>query len=741
MGLSNRIAYRLVALALLAGAGLGCSGSSSSGSDDDASADTSQTGDGGSVTDAFVTSDGSTSDGSSADGSSVDGSSVDASPAEGSTMDGPSADGSSTDGSPTDGSSSGESSTDGSSDAAPSDGGSDGSQASGTTGLVNPRTVPVTGSPLSTVATAATLPANNATGVPIDTLLRIGFDAAPTLGATGTVKIFQTGGTLVDTINLADPYAIYDGTSTLKVLTTNTTSSKVNLIGGLQSGIDQVRVVNYIPISISDNTAVIFPHNNKLAYGGGYYVTIDSTVFTGKISGTTFAGITSPTAWTFTVKAAAPTTLNVAADNSKDFATVQGAIDAIAPKNSANATIDIAPGVYQEMLFIRSKKNITFVGTSGNNGIDTVIQYDNCDGFNPATGAGQTVTAAVAPSTLATIPGYNGAAVGNLAAGGRPLMLTSSATGIVLNGITLLNLHGQGSLVLPTLPASTTAVAGTASATPSATFVNYSSSVTQAETLYFNTSFTNTTAPGTLVAEHSNFVSYQDTVQLKGFSWFYDSFITGDTDFIWGNTNAALFERCEIKSRYNTNGTSVVQSRAYLGFGTTATPANFDTSYPGFVFLNSALTKETGTFTAYLARSAGPPLPAPATSTADGGVTYYYYDQYDIVSYIGCTMDTHIAPVGWAVSTKAPGSDVSPPNAVAGWREYGSMTPAGAPLDVSQRLVDPTGDAAAAPYIGGSLQLSAANVTTFFPSRAAILAGATDGTYTTTGLAGFSPTP
>jgi pectin methylesterase-like acyl-CoA thioesterase len=598
-----------------------------------------------------------------------------------------------------------------------------------TTGLVNARTVPVTASPLLAVATGTTLPANNATGVPADTLLRLGFDATPTLGTTGTIQIFEAAGTLVDTINLADPYAIYDGSQ--KLLTMNTTSSKVNVIGGLLTGIDQVRVVNYVPIAINGNTVTIFPHNNRLTYNTAYYVTIDSGVFAGTISTATFNGISSATAWTFTTKAAAPSTLNVAADNSGDFATVQGAIDAIALKNSADVTIDIAPGVYQEMLFVRAKKNITFLGTSGNDGVDTIIQYDNSDGFNPTTGGGQAVTT----------PGAGGTIPANLTAGGRAVMLTSSTTGIVLDGITLMNLHGQGSLVLPTLPTSTTVVANTDSATPTATYVNYSSSVTQAETLYFNTSFTSTTSPGTLIAEHSNFVSYQDTLQLKGFSWFYDSFVTGDTDFIWGNTNGALFERCEIKSRYNTNGSSVVQSRAYLGFGTTAAPANFDTSYPGFVFLNSALTKEAGTFTAYLARSAGPPLPTPATTTGDGGVIDYYYAQYDIVSYIGCSMDTHIAPVGWSVSTSAPGSDVSPPNPVAGWREYGSTTPAGAPLDVSQRLVDPTPDGVA-PFIGGSLQLSAADVATFFPNRATILAGATDGTtYTLTGLPGFNPTP
>jgi len=49
-------------------------------------------------------------------------------------------------------------------------------------------------------------------------------------------------GSIVDTIRIDDPYAIFDGNSS--ALTTNTTSTKVNLIGGLHSGSNQVRVVN-----------------------------------------------------------------------------------------------------------------------------------------------------------------------------------------------------------------------------------------------------------------------------------------------------------------------------------------------------------------------------------------------------------------------------------------------------------------------------------------------------------------
>ena len=99
------------------------------------------------------------------------------------------------------------------------------------------------------------------------------------------------------------------------------------------------------------------------------------------------------------------------------------------------------------MLFLRSKNNVTLLGS--NNGLGTVIQYDSCDGFNPGTGGGQTVTT---PGAGGTIPGY-GAAAGNLAAGGRPILLTSSSSGLVLDSITIKNLHAQGSRTIATLPA------------------------------------------------------------------------------------------------------------------------------------------------------------------------------------------------------------------------------------------------------------------------------------------------
>ena len=549
-----------------------------------------------------------------------------------------------------------------------------------------------------------TLPENEATDVPVDTLLRFGFDNAPVLRASGTIKIRRASDqAVVDTIDLSDPYAIYDGS--VGRLTTYLTSSQLNIIGGLRTGIDEVRVVNYVPVIVNDHTATIYPHNNKLAYGTQYYVTIDDGVLEGTIDGERFTGV-GPDEWTFATRATAPTRYDVAADNSADFATVQGAIDAVPAGNRAPVTINIAPGVYQELLFIRNKNQVTLKGTDS---VATVIQYENCDGFNPGTGASQRVDS---PGEQGTLP------PGPLNAGGRALFLVSAADLLTLDNLTLKNTHAQGST---TLLNGTPLREGTF-------FVNYRSAITQAETIYFNTGFSSSTPAARLIAKGSNFVSYQDTIQVKGWSWFYDCFVTGDVDFIWGNANAALFERCEIKSRFRTNPAYIVQSRAFLGYGSTSTPPDYNQSYPGFVFLNCALTKEDGVFTSYLARSPGAP------AVFGSPPTYYYYN-YDIVAFINSTMDNHIPGLGWFT----PGPNVVG-NAVAGWREYGSFAPDGVPVDVSNRL----SRTSLPPSTTGhdSIQIPSADVDVFFADRESILSGATNGTLTTVGYpGGWNPQP
>jgi pectin methylesterase-like acyl-CoA thioesterase len=180
--------------------------------------------------------------------------------------------------------------------------------------------------------------------------------------------------------------------------------------------------------------------------------------------------------------------------------------------------------------------------------------------------------------------------------------------------------------------------------------------------LYFNSE------NGRLIATNASFISEQDTIQVKGYSWFYRTLIAGNVDFIWGYNRAALFEQSEIRSLGDSassdSGGYVVQAR---------TVAAGD---PGFVFLDSRLTHAPG--------PAGNDVPMAATYLARSPGTASTWDN---VSYINCRMDRHVAPIGWAGAgiLGQPAPHPSAAGATSGCSEYGSMDLAGTPLDMAPR--------------------------------------------------------
>jgi hypothetical protein len=543
-------------------------------------------------------------------------------------------------------------------------------------GLVSARTVPLAASSLPTVAAGVMSPSGATGAVPVDTLLRIGFDAAPTLGARGTIKIFRSDGTLADVIDLADgPAHGALTTASLKLRTAPPyMSTMVNVLGGTAAETPSVRFVYYAPIAISGNTVTIFPHANRLTwdgtsfgvaktleYGAAYYVTIDDGVLNGSIGGVAFTGISDPTAWTFTTRASRPTgtILRVSWDGTADFATVQGALEVVPPGSSAAYTVEVAPGVYQELLFAANRKNLTIRGTSGNAGVDTIVQYDNCEDFNHGVGASTAWTAFAGGSITLDANGNSG---------GRAVFLVEKGDRIALDGITLKNTHAKGSTSLPTVPTRATGAGNT-----------------QAETLYFNVS------TAALAARRSNFVSSQDTLQLKGYTLFYDCFVAGDVDFIWGYPYVSLFERSELRSR---SAGWLVQSRAYQ-------------DYPGFVFLQSRITQEAGFSGGFLARS------------STNGTTPSTAYSYDNVAFVRSVFDAQLASGAW---DQSPNTTSTP---AAGWRQYGNTTAAGQVVTT---------------YRAGSLSLTDGQAAMFFADRQTIFTGATDGTSTSKGLgaAGWS---
>lgn len=456
-------------------------------------------------------------------------------------------------------------------------------------------------------------PAAGETNAYEDATLKLTFDAAPTLGTVGSVRIFKTSDdSLVDKIALVDESDAI-GYGTLRNLKTK-------------------------PIRISGNTASISLHANKLEPGTSYYVAISESVFSGAtLAGQAFAGVGKNADWSFTTRPAlaAGLTSLVVDDNgtTAHFRSVQGALN-YAMKNIAlddAATITINNGIYEEPLYLRNKNNVTLIGESRDN---TVIQYPNNELLN----SGST---------------------------GRALFLVETADLLTLENLTLKNttLIGAGG---------------------------------QAETIYFNS--TN----GRLVAKNANFISEQDTLLLKGWTWFYNSLVAGNVDFIWGYSKASLFEKSEIRSlgrsTGNNNGGYVLQARVEAA------------SDKGFVFLNSSLTSGAGPTgetpiegTHYLARSPG------GTTT------------FDNIVFVNTKIGSHINAIGWAGLgiNSQPAANPATGTATTGWREYNSMDLSGVPLSLTGR------------QFGYALSLAEA---AGYCSRAQVFAGYNSG-------AGWNPLP
>ena len=179
------------------------------------------------------------------------------------------------------------------------------------------------------------------------------------------------------------------------------------------------------------------------------------------------------------------------------------------------------------------------------------------------------------------------------------------------------------------------------------TLVNSYGTKGQAEVIYNN----DNAAAGLLVMENCDLESLQDTFLTKGYAWLHDCLVAGNCDFIWGYPKHCLFEDCEIRA---------------LGKGYIVQARCQSVGDIGFVFLGCSLTAGDGVADGAM------------TLGRSGGST----DYYDNVAYIDCTMSGVIPAKGWE-SSKTP--NPSKATATAGWREYGSLSTDGSPLDLSGR--------------------------------------------------------
>jgi pectin methylesterase-like acyl-CoA thioesterase len=465
------------------------------------------------------------------------------------------------------------------------------------------------------------LPSTGDTAAYSDTHLQITFDSTPSLGATGKVKVFTTDGTLVDTIDVSDAVSKTSGETQTLFSARNT---EIDKLGGNVPSLAQWRYVYYRPVVINGSTASIKLHDGVLRPNTAYYVNIDNGVLNGNVAGAAFRGVSGTTAWTFKTRGtpASPTSVTVDDDGPADFRTVQGALNWIMQNGcvtctyaGAAKTITIKNGNYRELLFLRNVNNLTITGESRSG---VIVFYDNSDSFNPGTGFGTTSAGAALVSA--------GPNVGTrrYLGGGRNVLLAENADLLKLTNFTLWNAHRKTS-----------------------------GWDNQAETIYFNSS---TLGGSRLSALSMNFMSAQDTLLLKGWSWFYNSYISGDVDFIWGSPYAALFEQSELHTIVDgTNASSggyIFQARAAYG-------------YPGFVVLNSKLTADAAipAGSTWLARSGGLAPPTYCTTkTTTGGLGSASLG-CDNLAYINTRMGTHIRTAGWQAS---PAPTPATPTATAG---------------------------------------------------------------------------
>ncbi len=177
--------------------------------------------------------------------------------------------------------------------------------------------------------------------------------------------------------------------------------------------------------------------------------------------------------------------ITVDSDGTGDFTTVQEAIDFVPENNVYPVTIEIADGVYKEVLNIpKTKSNITLVGESPEN---TIITYDNYAGKD--NGVGGTI-------------GTSG----------------SSSVYIYPDDFKAKNITFENSF------------------DESA----YNGDGTQAVAVYVK--------GDRQIFENCRFIGNQDTLYVNdGSQYFKDCYIEGDVDFIFG-ASSAVFDNCQIHS-------------------------------------------------------------------------------------------------------------------------------------------------------------------------------------------------
>jgi hypothetical protein len=190
-----------------------------------------------------------------------------------------------------------------------------------------------------------------------DPPLRLSFSGPPSLGNSGSVKVF-------DAAAPATPVASVDfGAATI-----------TDTIGGMSFKLQR-------PVYVDGNDVIINLKSHALGYGKTYFVTVDPGAIQGP--GNAPFSISDQKAWTFTTQPAAPkssTALRVALDGTGDFCSPQGALDAVPNGNQAATTIEIGKGTYRGVVYFSGKQNITLKGEDRKKTVLSGVNNENLNG-------------------------------------------------------------------------------------------------------------------------------------------------------------------------------------------------------------------------------------------------------------------------------------------------------------------------------------------------------------------------
>ena len=298
---------------------------------------------------------------------------------------------------------------------------------------------------------------------------------------------------------------------------------------------------------VAGNIIYFAPHLGKLAYGTAYYVVIPTTAITGTLNTIAFNGLSNSSTvatWNFTTRAA-PTlsatsiTVDGSQTSTANFRTLQGALSALTtglPGAATSATINVAAGMYNELIHYTGPNSATQT-------INIIGPANNNRGDSCIV-------------QFANGNGVNGATLTRAS-------FYFSGSNLVLQNITLKN-------------------------------TGVRSVVSQAESLYFASG-----SGYTVAADNSSFFSNQDTIQTSGRAWFYDCFIEGNVDFVWGTADANLVEASSLHF-INDVGAAATYGLFVARTGTTGAA----TIGKGYVLLNSTVSVD-AMVTAYFGRDAG----------------------------------------------------------------------------------------------------------------------------------------